>query len=292
MFCSVADWYALTFVCVVATSHALKTQGRSNPVSCDEHMYPGCYLAPDDTFSRIPSELLPGKSMFVFVHLEKSAGSTLGTLFQKAVGKNALIRHRNGPFTVPHKYFVVSSIRNPCSQCLSVFNYGCQNVWLLKNEHKWDISANPELEDKGECPTYHRASPSSKLEVVNHNFEGFQKSIQNEDLNCGDYESQINATFKWIGINRVDCWVRVEHLAEDAAECVKRYSTKTGFPVDYTVFQSNFRRNAGSDYGPCQSYYDTTSENHVRDKTNFLFDYFHYGTCCNDNAIDEGQIDD
>jgi len=170
---------------------------------------------------------------------------------------------------------------------LSEWQYFCELGWLLVNEQKWDIAARPDMLEHGQCPKYHRASPSDKLQVDDYNVEGFRRYGGDDS-----YEFKFNRSFKWTGANRVNCWVKVENLQADALKCVTEYSKQTHSPVNHKAFQSVPHANSGTDYGSCQKYFDPMKEQDMRKKCSFLFNYFHYEQCCSEKHSQEDHFVD
>jgi len=226
--------------------------------------------------------------MFLFVHLEKSAGWSLGGLFNAAVQRNDLQFHKRGPIKhVPPEYFVVSSIRNPCTQCLSWWSYCCEfaSAWHQLNQ-PGVASCGEDVWAQGLCPEYscRKQGPNGyTCQVENYNAPAFLGYAQRAgELNLL-YEDHFNETFSDIGPGRVNCWVRVENIVEDARKCLREYMQLTGFPVNFAALDANvsrmFWQNSGKHRG-CEQYYSPEAEQHVLTKNSFLFQYFGYDTCC------------
>eukprot|EP00416_Gambierdiscus_australes_P038076 CAMPEP_0171095988 /NCGR_PEP_ID=MMETSP0766_2-20121228/43486_1 /TAXON_ID=439317 /ORGANISM="Gambierdiscus australes, Strain CAWD 149" /LENGTH=274 /DNA_ID=CAMNT_0011554869 /DNA_START=47 /DNA_END=871 /DNA_ORIENTATION=+ len=250
---------------------------------------------PDSTYSLYAPEDLPRLPVFLFIHLEKSAGSELHSAFQAAV-EHQLGYHVCGvPIRqVPPEYFVVSSVRNPCEQALSQWSYCCEKAWSLNTFGLWDTSAacGEWILAHGYCPSFsgelthpskEKQGPRYTCHTDDPNVDGFREYLLG---GCPkpEYEQQFNATFREIGPDRVDCWIRVENLQEDAHRCLREYSKQTGRPVDHKalddrLLNSNGWDNAGH-HEKCDVYFSPTLEQKAIEKNAFLFKYFGYEKCC------------
>jgi len=239
---------------------------------------------PDSTFTKIPVADLPQRPMFLFVHLEKSAGSFLAALFGTVVGANELGWHypSTSVHDVPDSYFVVSSIRNPCSQVLSAWSYCCEKAWTYEELDIWDSASKcgTETLHRGECPKFSGQIEHDRvysLQVEDVNAAGLESSLRWGK--AGGWEKQFNKTFGEIGPDRVNCWVRLESLEQDVRKCLQEYEQFSGYSVDWAALDGKFGSNAGH-HNSCQSYYTRDAEQLVRRKNAFLFDYFGYDACC------------
>lgn len=238
----------------------------------------------DSTFSKIPVADLPKRPIFLFVHMEKSAGSFLFTVFQNALGENMLGYHypEKALDGVPQNYFVVSSIRNPCSQVLSAWSYCCEKAWVLKNLGIFDSAAKcGEFHlEHGLCPQFTGNKTAEKrynLKVNDLNANGFHTVV--EQPTSALYEMQFNRTFSAVGYNRVNCWVTVENIEADAHKCVNQYVQMTGYDADLSALTGKFKNNKGH-HSSCNSYYSPRAEEVVHRHNSYLFNYFGYGPCC------------
>jgi len=241
---------------------------------------------------------LPQRPMFVFAHIEKSAGSTLDNLFNLAVPAKDYLSFHNAwddsffqiitgdmlmPMPhVPDDYFVVSSVRNPCSAMLSSWAYCCKNTWASHNGlpeiDRFDCGAGLMAADL--CPTF-----SFQDGIID------KEHIQTDDLNVAAfhktfgtpyekiYERDFNTTMATIGADRVNCWVRVENLEETTRECLRQYEQLTGNPINHAALNLPVFRNEG-EHGDCQEYFPSYAEQHARDINPFVFKYFGYSGCC------------
>mmetsp|Transcript_83775 Transcript_83775/g.194896 ORF Transcript_83775/g.194896 Transcript_83775/m.194896 type:complete len:274 (+) Transcript_83775:18-839(+) len=245
---------------------------------------PGKTFNHDHTWGYYTPSTLPRRPMMLFVHLEKSAGTFLHDALGQAVGtQNILGYHRDGPISdVPRDYFVVSSIRNPCTQVVSAWAYCCEKAWAWQRLQHWDAAApcGAAIMKKGHCPSYsgNKTLLHYTLLVEQHNRAGFMELLQ--DRNDGFvqlYERQFNSTFRVIGAERVNCWVRFENLHEDTNTCVRKYADLTGLRVDYSF--SRREKNQGF-HNLCQKYYCLQTKQMVRRANAFLLKHFGYTSCC------------
>mmetsp|Transcript_128142 Transcript_128142/g.273218 ORF Transcript_128142/g.273218 Transcript_128142/m.273218 type:complete len:293 (-) Transcript_128142:130-1008(-) len=239
----------------------------------------------DSTFSKIAAADLPQRPMFLFVHLEKSAGSFLAQIFSLALGFDELGYHfpEEAITHVPENYFVVSSIRNPCSQVLSAWSYCCEKAWAYQELDIWDSAARfgVNMLNGGLCPKFSGQKtygiPSYSLHVDDPNVAGFSVDVQYGP--SGMYEMEFNRTFSEIGLERVNCWVRVETLEQDTRKCLQEYENLTNYPINWNALDGTFRDNHGH-HDSCQAYYTTSLREIVQSKNSRLFDFFGYDSCC------------
>eukprot|EP00930_Biecheleria_cincta_P055834 TRINITY_DN42094_c0_g1_i1.p1 TRINITY_DN42094_c0_g1~~TRINITY_DN42094_c0_g1_i1.p1 ORF type:complete len:315 (-),score=38.67 TRINITY_DN42094_c0_g1_i1:93-1037(-) len=241
---------------------------------------------PDSTYTKIPEADLPRRPIFLFVHLEKSAGSFLGAVFANVLGANELAWHYAGTSVkhVPEEYFVVSSIRNPCSQSVSQWSYLCEKAWADRELGIWDSAASPgmPLLEAGKCPVFSGSKVGSSYEfkVDDLNVAGFRSYMQDT---ANQYERAFNRTFMETGPERVNCWVKVESLDTDLRKCLREYEQFSGYQVDWsTLSGQDPSRNEGK-HSNCKDYYDPATTQLVRSKNAFLSEYFGYRTCCDDS---------
>jgi len=241
---------------------------------------------------------LPQRPMFVFAHIEKSAGSFLDKLFTAALPAENYLGFHNAwdhdkkrvitgdammPMPhVPDDYFVVSSVRNPCQAMVSEWSYCCERTWASQNGlpelAKFDCGSALLAADL--CPKF-----SFQDGIID------RKHIQTDDLNVAAfhallgsrsemvYERNFNTTLRTIGPDRVNCWVRVENIEETVRECLRQYEELTGSPVYEGALNGEFYSNSGL-HGDCQEYFTPDVEQHVRDRNQFVFKYFGYTGCC------------
>jgi len=222
--------------------------------------------------------------MLLFIHLEKSAGTFLSGLLSSAVGVNELGWHYPGTSVqhVPDEYFLVSSIRNPCSQALSAWSYCCEKAWVLQELKIFDSAAQcgTGLLERGQCPKYSGQATGGRgysLHVDDPNIVGFSRNVEYGPSSL--YEEQFNHTFSEIGLDRVNCWVRVETLEQDTRKCLQEYEKTTNYPVNWKALDGQFKDNSGH-HDSCQKYYTPSSRQLVQSKNSALFNYFGYDSCC------------
>jgi len=235
----------------------------------------------DDTFSKLPAAAWPQRPMLVFVHLEKSAGSYLGHLISAALPRDVLRHHTTGVALprVPDYYFVVSSIRNPCTQSVSQWSYCCEKAWAQQEFGEQNPAATQgakSMLQAGDCPRFRRNETDHSIHVDEPNTAGFQRYVQK---NPTFYESQFNITFHDVGPGRVNCWVRVENLEGDTRHCLREYERWSGYKADWAVLNKEFRSNRGH-HGACQAYYSPEEGQRRLNDNWFLFNYFGYSSCC------------
>merc|ERR1719188_2815988 len=86
------------------------------------------------------------------------------------------------PVTVPEGAFVVSSIRNPCDQVLSEWQYQCERRYVSEVMGQDDVAAHILLGDRLDaqsCPTFQPGTTSDTLwsaVTIEPNYEGFWRS--------------------------------------------------------------------------------------------------------------------
>lgn len=240
----------------------------------------------DSTFSKIPPAKLPQRPMFLFIHLEKSAGSFLSQLFLRVLPWNMLGYHypEKSIANVPDSYFVISSIRNPCSFFVSHWSYCCEKFWANGTLGKFDTAAKCGEDDsnKGRCPQFsgnltegHR-HPGYTLRVDYNNKEGFLKKVMGPQ--AGKYQSLFDTAFRNIGPDRVNCWVHVENLEHDTRKCLLEYEQFSGYKVKWEIFDASWKksiRNSGN-HEDWQAYYTPEAESNMLSNNAFIFDNFGY----------------
>jgi len=233
---------------------------------------------------------LPREPNFVFVHVEKTAGSFLEKLFQNSVPTNYHYWHSGWDYVgsadsisvprVPDEYFIVSSYRNPCAHAVSWWSYCCEKAWAKKfipRMGRWGCGEH--LLDRGLCPSFNfkdKVVRREQIQISWPNVEGFLSQLLDA---AGAYEKVFNLTFKLIGPDRVNCWVEVENIDADMLKCLRKYQQQTGNPVDYTKVKKRVFHNAGV-HDQCHKYYTPESEKLVRRQNAFLYKYFSFNTCC------------
>lgn len=248
--------------------------------------------------------LLPQRPMFVFAHIEKSAGSFLQDLFKAAVPKSNYHFFHNawddvgdklmGMPRVPDNYFVVSSFRNPCHAMLSQWSYCCERTWggqYIPDMARWDCGKD--YMTLGLCPQF--SFKDGKIDrahiiTVDKNVAGFHRVLANNT--CPTYDGFFNITMEDIGPKRVNCWVRVDNLEESARKCLREYEQLTGNKVNYAALDGKFAYSNAGQHGDCSEYFTPEAEQRVRERNPIVFNYFGITSCCNSIHVEDNSWGD
>lgn len=231
---------------------------------------------------------------FVFIHLEKTAGTFLRRLFKNMVSaEDFLSYHDWHPITdVPADAFVVSSMRNPCEQAVSQWTYSCEETYRKEVLHVRDPECDQagnrqDLFYAGACPKYEARAPQNGtrpgIQVVDPNQGAFALVARAQPWT---FEDMVNSTFRSIGIDRVDCWVDFNNLRDGAEQCLARYVRASGRSVSMSAFEhvySNTPSHASS-HSQCTQYYSDETRALMRARTSFLFQRFGFKDCCEEPA--------
>mmetsp|Transcript_38877 Transcript_38877/g.81333 ORF Transcript_38877/g.81333 Transcript_38877/m.81333 type:complete len:280 (+) Transcript_38877:72-911(+) len=250
-------------------------------------------LEVDSTWSFTDHEHPPEKQM-LFVHFEKSAGSYIDSVLKAAVGDNYKSYHNPSvPITdVPDDYFVVASIREPCDQAVSSWEYLCEKTYLQRVYGQKNSAAVYQMQEaQGMCPTFigNQTGPNNKWEAfpVDANYDGFYATGAGVN---GLYQNQIMGNLQNMGLDRVNCWVRFENLQDSMSRCLQEFQEATGKPVDEGIVplasltSRTMHQGTDSHHSGCKDYFPNTAagrkaESEVRRGNAQLFEYFNF-TCC------------
>mmetsp|Transcript_114331 Transcript_114331/g.243833 ORF Transcript_114331/g.243833 Transcript_114331/m.243833 type:complete len:280 (+) Transcript_114331:73-912(+) len=250
-------------------------------------------LEVDSTWSFTDHEHPPEKQM-LFVHFEKSAGSYIDSVLKAAVGDNYKSYHNPSvPITdVPNDYFVVASIRDPCDQAVSSWEYLCEKTYLQRvYGYKNSAAVYQTQEARGMCPTFigNQTGPNGKWEAfpVDPNYDGFLANLAGAE---GLYQGAIMGNLQNMGLDRVNCWVRFENLQDSMSRCLQEFQEATGKPVDEGIVplasltSRTMHQGTDSHHSGCKDYFPNTAagrkaESEVRRGNAQLFEYFNF-TCC------------
>mmetsp|Transcript_97977 Transcript_97977/g.219258 ORF Transcript_97977/g.219258 Transcript_97977/m.219258 type:complete len:281 (+) Transcript_97977:66-908(+) len=251
-------------------------------------------LEVDSTWSNADHEHPPEKQM-LFVHFEKSAGSYLDKVLRAAVGDNNYMSYHNPsvPITdVPNDYFVVASIRDPCDQAVSSWEYLCEKTYLQRVYGQKNSAAVYQMQEaQGMCPTFigNQTGPNNKWEAfpVDANYDGFYATGAGVN---GLYQNQIMGNLQNMGLDRVNCWVRFENLQDSMSRCLQEFQEATGKPVNElivplaSVVASEKAQGMDSHHSGCKDYFPHTTDGReaasgVRRANAQLFEYFGFSCC-------------
>lgn len=237
----------------------------------------------------------PPKKQLLFLHFEKSAGSYVDDVFKAVVGSQDYMSYHNCgvPITdVPSDYFVVASIREPCDQAVSQWEYECEKTYLKRVYGQEDSAANYQYqEEHGMCPTFiaNQSGTGNKWVAfpVDPNYEGFHASGVTA---AGAYQRQIMGNLQNIGWERVNCWVRFENLQDSMSRCLQEFTEATGKPINKDLIPSaslashTAAQGTESHHGACKDYFPNTTvgldaQRSVRTANAELYKYFNFRCC-------------
>ena len=132
--------------------------------------------------------------------------------------------------------YVIGSIREPCSQYVSLWSFASLNHGRFRQK------VLPDAQYYGESPPYFNTSsdlqrfqawmthPSVVGAIgrrVNENYGTTTPIINSDNDNDDDNNNNENI------VNNVDCWVFVENFQQTLLECLERYENQGGY-VDWT----------------------------------------------------------
>jgi len=307
--------FVVMFVVMFGTTGALHLSAAP--------LYHNCAKS-NAAFCATPDKDLPQGPMAVFVHNEKSGGSFIEKILVMALRRSYMTQHENElpwelnrmpeghPMRVPpQNYFVISSVRNPCTQLVSIWAYMCEKAWVAKSfgdSEGYAKIGDSLWESRGLCPKFSGRKEartdtgfwakqglttkpiSYTVKVEDANAKGFAEAIKLPGV--GDaYERQFNRTFSTIGLDRVNCWIRMENLKEDARKCIQEFAQFSGQKVDLSGVEKAERLepfpgqsdayNSGH-HASCEEYFppDGEAEHYMHTMNSFLFKRFGYGKCC------------
>lgn len=239
---------------------------------------------------------------FLYDHMPKAGGTFLIPLFRHSVGRENFDfrpEFSNVTWRDIEANFVVGSVRNPCDYYVSLWAYGSDHGGAMmhkipkKDRYVYEnTSANRDsredirrfhqwvrmLNKKGH-PGIMSVRFARSYAVLRRDIKSMAPpmALDDEDLEAVRRALATPAFFK-----RVDCWVRMENVSEDAQDCLLRWGSKTGLPVNWTAFVHGVEDNyqLPSVHGECRSYFTPQLVKEVFEFEAPLFEQFNYTDCC------------
>lgn len=243
--------------------------------------------------------LIPKAPMLLYVRPEKSAGLFLHQYFFEAYKNLSLSYHHPGSTirNVPANYFVVSSIENPGKQAQGTWSYCCEKAWVQENLGINDAAAacGKTTLSRGECPKYSGSKTDTdqgyELQIDDLNTNGFEEFLNRDGgYHAAIYEMQLNKTFEEVGLDRVNCWIRVENVVQDMRSCMEQYEQYSGVKASAAAIKgleamesAKMKQVTSQDDHNCETNFKDApqAEQTVRKQNSFLLNYFGYSTMCN-----------
>jgi len=190
--------------------------------------------------------------------------------------------------------FVIGSIREPCSQYLSLWSWGSLGNGAFRKE----VVTNPDL--YGVSPPYFNTTLDKNR---------FLDWMRDPSV-VGIVGDRVKASYGDTVLERVDCWVFVEDFQKTLLGCLRMYQNQGGF-VDWEAptvaallekedneYDNNHHKMkrrkmppAKKDdplgdprsrhHGKCENMFDETTANQVEERTeSFVYELFGYKRCC------------
>lgn len=196
--------------------------------------------------------------------------------------------------------FVIGSIREPCSQYLSLWSWGSLGNGAFRKEEV----TNPEL--YGVSPPYFNTTLDKKR---------FLAWMRDPSV-VGIVGNRVKSSYGDIVLDRVDCWVFVEDFQQTLLGCLRMYQNQGGFvdweaptvaallekeddEYDHDHHHEMKRRKIppankndplgdprSSHHGKCENMFDETTAKQVEERTeSFVYKFFGYEGCCKTGTI-------
>ncbi len=184
--------------------------------------------------------------------------------------------------------FVIGSIREPCSQYLSLWSWGSLGNGAFRKEEV----TNPDL--YGVSPPYFNTTADKDR------FLTWMK----DPLVVGSIGARIKDSYGESVLDTVDCWVFVENFRDSLLGCLRMYEDQGGI-VDWEASEiaalleqrgntddENKHRRAyvkndylgdprSSHHGKCENMFDSEVARQVEEDTeSFVYELFGYDGCC------------
>jgi hypothetical protein len=136
--------------------------------------------------------------------------------------------------------YVIGTIREPCSQYVSLWSFGSLNHGQFRNQFEQDTNQVEAEELYGTSPPYFNTTNDIQrfYKWMNHSLVigeiGRRVNVSygsnNDDSNDDDDDDDSNSDSI---VNNVDCWVVVENFQQTLLDCLVKYENQGGY-VDWT----------------------------------------------------------
>lgn len=238
----------------------------------------------------------------LYDHMPKAGGTFLIPLLRQAVGgANFDFRSEFSPLHRGdvRKDFVIGSVRNPCDYYVSLWAYGSdhggammakvpmEHRYLYENTsstrnsstdihrfHKWVRMLNQPGHPGVMSVRFARSYAKMERDI--------RASAPPAALSHQDLMSVKRSLRTPKFLDRVDCWVKLESLNQDAQHCLRDWQRQTGNDVNWTAYEQTFAtsKQLQSSHAPCRTYFTPELEKTIRLLEAPIFKNFKYDTCC------------